>query len=84
MRGLIGAVGVIEITSLGIRAAFHDISRVGYVHGEIVSPDMTWADCGGVEDGNSNEKENEPEMVGCLGQHAHRVREEFSVRLCAS
>jgi hypothetical protein len=28
------------------------------VHREIVGSDVTWADRGGVEDGNSNEKEN--------------------------
>jgi len=58
--------------------------RVVYVHREIIGPDVTSADCDGVEDGNGDEKENEPEMMGCLVWQAHRVGKEWSVRLCAS
>jgi hypothetical protein len=47
-----------EISGLGIRLAVHNVLRVVYVHGEIVGPDVTWANCGGVESGNRKEQEN--------------------------
>jgi len=37
------------------------------VHCEIVGPDVTLADRGGVEDGNRDEQQNEPEIAGCHG-----------------